>query len=171
MAAVRLPTFASSQIKFTLSCATTAFAHCRNLGTLCSKSAGSSGENSPYSGLWNDKSLSKNDPVRTSAWVNFSAPWKNGPEPDPSGYSRPSMLFFSIASTIASVAAGRSGSDALWAPKTSGRSLLVKVSAKKAIWARLIAPASVLEGGRRCEGWASARSWATMPDSGIMVPL
>jgi hypothetical protein len=55
--------------------------------------------------------------------------------------------------------------------KADDQTLEKKVSTKKEMWARWIAPSTVLEGGRRWLGCASARSWVTIADSGIMVPL
>jgi hypothetical protein len=77
-----------------------------------------------------------------------------------------------MASTSATVAALRSSSLlARCAVKECGRTFEMNVSTKKEMWARWIAPSGVLEGGTRCEGCASARSWVTIADSGIMVPL
>jgi hypothetical protein len=49
--------------------------------------------------------------------------------------------------------------------------LLKKVSTKKAMRARCRAPSTLLEGGTRWDGCASARNWATMADSVMMLPL
>jgi hypothetical protein len=81
-------------------------------------------------------------------------------------------LFFSIAATMLSVAAARSSSlAAFWAANACDQTLPMKVSTKKETWARWMAPSGVLDAGRRWLGWASARSCATMADSGIAVPL
>lgn len=85
---------------------------------------------------------------------------------------RSGSISLTIVSTLVLASSAFSSSElAPMILNSSGLTLEKYVSTKKLMRARRRAPSLASEAGRRCEGWASARNWATMADSVIISPL